>query len=154
MGALIEIIINGFKEFSGEIVGGILLAVVLWMFPSLRKIFSKKDDAEMQKLLEIQQALETRHKEELKQREEALKQAEAQKVEEAKRRAEIERQLEEQRKVQEAQNTYEQGKNYYDAEDYERAEPFIRKAAEQGYAEAQNNLGYMFNNTQKEPSNA
>ncbi len=63
MGALIEIIIEGVKKFGGEIIGGILFAVALGLFPSLKKFLGrKKDDAEMQKLLEIQNALEVRHR--------------------------------------------------------------------------------------------
>ena len=54
MEALIEIIIDGLKKFGGEIIAGILLAVALWLFPSLRKIFRKKDDSgeEMRKIIE------------------------------------------------------------------------------------------------------
>ena len=99
---LIDILMEGVKKFGGEIIAGILIAIVMWLFPSLRKIFSRKDDSEeaMKKLTEIQSAIEARHreeerlKEELRQREEALKQAEAQKAEESKRRVELQRELE------------------------------------------------------------
>ena len=46
MVAFAEILIEGIKQFGGEIIGGILLAVALWIFPGLRKIFSKKDDSD------------------------------------------------------------------------------------------------------------
>ena len=54
MEALIEIIIDGVKKFGGEIIAAVLLAVALWLFPSLRKIFRKKDDSgeEMRKIIE------------------------------------------------------------------------------------------------------
>ncbi|MBR0185687.1 MAG: hypothetical protein IJQ24_06630 [Synergistaceae bacterium] len=54
MEALIEIIIDGLKKFGGEIIAAVLLAVALWLFPSLRKIFRKKDDSgeEMRKIIE------------------------------------------------------------------------------------------------------
>lgn len=34
MGALIDVIAEGIKPFGGEIIGGILFAVALWMFPA------------------------------------------------------------------------------------------------------------------------
>lgn len=96
MEALIEIIIDGVKKFGGEIIAAILLAAALWLFPSLRRIFRKKDDSveEMRKLLEAIEARrqEEEHlKKELKQHEEALKQAIPQEV---MQKAEIQRQLE------------------------------------------------------------
>lgn len=113
MEALIEIIIEDIKKFGGEIIGGILLAVALWVFPGLRKIFSKKDESgeemrkiveealknsapeEIQKQLELKRKEEERLKQELRQHEEALK---AKKAEEARLRDKIQRQREEQRK--------------------------------------------------------
>ena len=42
MTALIEIIIKGVKEFSGQIVAAVLFAIAFAIFPSLRKLFRKK----------------------------------------------------------------------------------------------------------------
>ena len=36
--AAVEIIIKGFKEFGGQIIGGILFAVALGLFPSLGSV--------------------------------------------------------------------------------------------------------------------
>ena len=84
MGVIVEIIIDGAKKFGGEIVAGIFLALVFWIFPGLRKFFSRykepqnKDDTEA----EIQKQLESSQREEkyllqlrelLQHREEALK---------------------------------------------------------------------------------
>ena len=49
MTALIEIIIKGVKEFSGQIVAAVLLAIAFTIFPSLRKLFRKKTN-QMRKL--------------------------------------------------------------------------------------------------------
>ena len=111
MGALIDIIAEGIKQFGGEIVGGILFAVALWMFPGLRKFFGRdkarnEDDteAETRRQLEILQEEERQLaylKEALKRHDEALKLTETQTVEESRRKSEIQRQLEEQRKEEE-----------------------------------------------------
>ena len=214
---LIDVLIDGVKKFGGEIIAAVLLAVALSYFPSLRKIFRKKDDSEeMKKLLEaiearrqeeerlkeelkqheealkhttpqedaqkaeIQRQLELklqeeeRLKEELRQREEALKEAEAKRQEEARRREEIERQLKLSRRawhkfsfllvlvvfvfwgLMSSPNTtssptnakaqYELGKKYFDAKNYSEAIKWYRKSAEQGYAQAQRNLGNMYYN--------
>lgn len=152
MEAAIEVIIEGIKQFGGEIIGGILFAFALWIFPGLRRIF-RRDDYEIHHELEEKRREEERLKAELKQREEALRQAEAQKAEEAKRRAEIECQLEEQRQKVQAQNSvepidaealYEQGRKYFNYFDCRKARPLFRKAAELGHAEAQYRLGYIY----------
>ncbi len=157
MGALIEIIISGVKKFGGEIVAGVLLAVAVWIFPSLGKIFRKKNDSSDEVKEELERLKDTL-KEVLQRNDEALRQTESQTAEEAERRAEIQRQLEEQkRKVQaqisgesaEAKTLYARGKKYYEANDYEQAEPLIRKAAELGYAKAQNTLGSMYYKRQR-----
>ena len=54
MTALIEIIIKGVKEFSGQIVAAVLLAIAFAVFPSLRKLFRKKNEADD----EVKQQLE------------------------------------------------------------------------------------------------
>lgn len=108
MGALIDIIAEGITKFGGEIVGGILFAVALWMFPGLRKFFGRdkarnEDDteAETRRQLEILQEEERQLaylKEALKRHDEALKLTETHTEEESRRKSEIHRQLEEQRK--------------------------------------------------------
>ena len=91
MEALIEVLIDGVKKFGGEIIAGILFAVALWLFPSLRKIFRRKDDSgeEMRKIIEealinsspqeIRKQLELKNQEEKRLKEE-LRQAETQKA--------------------------------------------------------------------------
>ena len=111
MEAATGIIIEGIKQFGGEIIGGILFAVALWMFPGLRKFFGRdkarnEDDteAETRRQLEILQEEERQLaylKEALKRHDEALKLTETQTVEESRRKSEIQRQLEEQRKEEE-----------------------------------------------------
>lgn len=130
MGAFIEIIAEGFKKFGGEIIGGILFAVVLGLFPSLRKLFRRKDDsaeevkeelAKLKSILndslkkdsseeELQKQLDVLKQEEeqlahlkgvLQRNDEALRQAETQTAEEARRKEDIQRQLEEQRREEE-----------------------------------------------------
>ncbi len=54
MSALIEIVIEGVKKFGGEIIAAVLLAVVLGLFPSLRKLFRKKNESDE----EVKQQLE------------------------------------------------------------------------------------------------
>ena len=154
-----EVIAEGIKQFGGEIIGGILFAVALWLFPGLKKLFGKKDESGevIQKVLDVHRQEEERLKEELKHRDEALREAEAQKAEESRRRAKIERQLEEQRREvktqsndepEDAQAQYELGLKYDDANDYEKAAYWYRNAAEQCHAPAQYNLGYMYENGQ------
>ena len=46
MTALIEIIIDGVKKFGGEIIAAILLAIAFGLFPSLRKLFRKKNESD------------------------------------------------------------------------------------------------------------
>lgn len=110
MGYFIEIIIDGVKNFGGEIVGGIMFAFALWLFPSLRKIFGKKDDSLAEVKEEIKEELkkvlhETLKKdnaEEENQRQlEILHQEKARKTEEARRKTELERQREEKRREEE-----------------------------------------------------
>ncbi|MBQ3455860.1 MAG: hypothetical protein IJG36_05440, partial [Synergistaceae bacterium] len=111
MEAAIEVIIEGIKQFGGEIIGGILFAVALWMFPGLRKFFGRdkarnEDDteSEIRRQLEILQEEERQLaylKEALKRHDEALKLTETQTEEESRRKSEIHRQLEEQRKEEE-----------------------------------------------------
>ncbi|MBQ4430406.1 MAG: SEL1-like repeat protein [Synergistaceae bacterium] len=111
MGAVTEIIIEGVKKFGGEIVAGVLLAFALWMFPGLRKLFSRDKsrkeydtEAETRRQLEIlrQEERQLAHLREILQRhDEALKQAKTQTAEEIRRKSEIQRQLEEQRKEEE-----------------------------------------------------
>lgn len=45
MKALIEIIVDGVKKFGGEIIAAVLLAIAFGIFPSLRKLFRKKDES-------------------------------------------------------------------------------------------------------------
>ncbi|MBQ9390532.1 MAG: sel1 repeat family protein [Synergistaceae bacterium] len=45
-----------------------------------------------------------------------------------------------------AKEQYELGDKFYDAKNYEEAAYWYRKSAEQVYAEAQYNLGYMYEN--------
>ena len=109
MGVIVEIIIDGAKKFGGEIVAGIFLALVFWIFPGLRKFFSRykepqnKDDTEA----EIQKQLESSQREEkyllqlrelLQHREEALKNTEEQTAEEIQQRADLQKQLETRKK--------------------------------------------------------
>lgn len=130
MGALIDVIAEGIKQFGGEIVAGVLFAVALWMFPSLRKFFGRKDDSaeevkeELAKLKgilneslkkdsseeELQKQLDILKQEEeqlahlkgvLQRNDEALRQAETQTAEESRRKEDIQRQLEEQRREEE-----------------------------------------------------
>ena len=111
MEAAIEVIIEGIKQFGGEIIGGILFAVALWMFPGLRKFFGRdkarnEDDTESEtrRQLEILQKEEQQLaylKEALKRHDEALKLTETQTAEESRRKSEIQSQLEEQRREEE-----------------------------------------------------
>ncbi|MBQ7217561.1 MAG: SEL1-like repeat protein [Synergistaceae bacterium] len=211
MGAFIEIVIEGVKKFGGEIVAGVLLAVALWIFPSLRKIFRMKDDSSAEVKEELGRLNDTikkvlqRHDEALGQtaeeaelrvgiqrqleeqrRQEALRQAEARKPEETRQREEAKRQLEAMQKSSQARNSdnrythqnmriaaalmviwgifavisfiskptnsppkdaiaqYNLGVKYHNAKNYAEAVKWYRKAAEQGYAMAQFNLGYMY----------
>ncbi|MBR0248393.1 MAG: hypothetical protein IJQ70_05415 [Synergistaceae bacterium] len=78
-----EIIFEGIKKFAGEIIGVVLLASFLWLFPSFRSLFTdhtfpKKDEPQT----EIQSELE------LHQQEEALRETEAKKTEEVRQIAE------------------------------------------------------------------
>mgnify|MGYP002623805293 CR=1 FL=1 len=169
MGALIDVIAEGIKQFGGEIIGGILFAVVLWIFPGLRKFFGRDkgrngDDteAETRRQLEILQQEEQQLaylKEALNRHDEALRQTETQTAEEARQREEAQRQLEAMKKSYEAQSS----DNWYNRHsdiiafavfvllmfifiifmrDDKTAR--VRKAAEQGHAEAQFNLGLMY----------
>ena len=111
MEAVTGIIIEGVKNFGGEIVGGVLLAVALWVFPGLRKFFGRDKgqndndtEAETRRQLEILQQEERQlaHLREILQRhDEALKLTETQTAEEIRRKSEIQRHLEEQRKEEE-----------------------------------------------------
>ncbi len=60
MTALIEIVIKGVKDFSGQIVAAVLLAITFAVFPSLRKLFRKKNESDeevKQKLEQLQSVL-------------------------------------------------------------------------------------------------
>ena len=60
MTALIEIIIKGVKEFGGQIIAAVLLAIAFAIFPSLRKLFRKRDESDeevKQKLEQLQSVL-------------------------------------------------------------------------------------------------
>ncbi|MBQ9390510.1 MAG: hypothetical protein IJU07_10085, partial [Synergistaceae bacterium] len=100
---------EGFKDFGGKIIGGVLLFLAVKYFPILKKLFRRKDDPEggSQTLLEIQNSVATIHekletyhqekedlKEELEQQKKALKQAESEKDKAANRADEIKEQLE------------------------------------------------------------
>lgn len=92
MEAATGIIIEGIKQFGGEIIGGILFAVALWMFPGLRKFFGRdkarnEDDTEA----------ETRRQLEILQEE--LRKAEEKRLEEERVKAEIQSRQEELRQA-------------------------------------------------------
>ena len=60
MGTVIDIIIDGFKKFGGEIIAGILLTVALWFFPGLRKLFNKHEEqSKLETEAEIQKQLKS-----------------------------------------------------------------------------------------------
>ena len=130
MTALIEIIIDGVKKFGGEIIAAILLAIAFGLFPSLRKLFRKKnesyeevkqqleqlqsvlnqklqnDNSEegLRKQLEILQQEEQQLaslKETLKRHDEALQNIQAQTEEEKKQKADLQKQIDEQRREEE-----------------------------------------------------
>ncbi len=50
MAALIEIIIEGVKKVSSEIIAAVLLLIAFAIFPSLKKLFRKKTNHTMRKL--------------------------------------------------------------------------------------------------------
>ena len=124
---LIEIIINGVKEFGGQIVAAVLLAIAFAIFPSLRKLFRKKNESDeevKQKLEQLQNALNqtlqkdnseerlrkqieilqqeeqqlASLKEILKRQDSALQNIHAQTEEEKKQKADLQKQIEEQRR--------------------------------------------------------
>ena len=86
MGTLIEIIIDGFKKFGGEIVAGVLIFVALGLFPSLKKFFRRKDDSSEEIRQIIEDALKNTQPQEL------AKQIEAQRQEQERIKAELQRQ--------------------------------------------------------------
>ena len=113
----LEFLIEGLKNFAGEIIGVLLFTFVLSMFPGVRKLFTKyrelkKDDDDMD-IQQVIRDIEAKRQEEANRRaelelqleqkrhEEALRAAEAQKAEEARQRAEVQKQLEAQRQEQE-----------------------------------------------------
>ena len=49
-------------------------------------------------------------------------------------------------KVVDAETLYHEGENYYNAKNYVKAMEYFRKAAEQGHASAQNDVGFMYRN--------
>ncbi|MBR0278696.1 MAG: hypothetical protein IJQ75_01780, partial [Synergistaceae bacterium] len=109
-----EFLLEGLKNFAGEIISFLLFIFVMWQFPLLRSLYEKykklkKNDndtniEQVLKDLEEQRKKEASKRAELelelekKRHEEALR---AQQAEEAKRRAEIERQLEAERQERE-----------------------------------------------------
>ena len=129
---LFEILINGVKNFGVEIVVLVLLAVFWRLFPRARSLVKKDDEEELarQKQLEADRIkLEVERQVQDKQKEEERLKAEAKKQEEG---------------PTDAQAQFELGKEYYKKKYYDKATYWYRKAADQGYARAQNNLGSMY----------
>ena len=76
-----EIIFEGIKKFAGEIIGVVLIACVLWFFPSLKSLFTEHTFPQQQEEERQREDLK-RREEALQEREEALRAAEAKKAEE------------------------------------------------------------------------
>ena len=60
---ILEFMREGFKDFGGKIIGGVLLFLAVKYFPILKKLFRRKDDPDggSQTLLEIQNSVATIH---------------------------------------------------------------------------------------------
>lgn len=117
MGVIIDIAIEGtitgVKKFSGEIVAGILFTVLFFLFPSLRKFFSRKKydtEEESQKNLEILRQDISQLKEILKRMEESKDKTAAiskqtHHEDEYRVKAELQRKQEELKQAEEAEHT-------------------------------------------------
>ena len=104
----IEMIVGGFKKFGSEIVFFILITLLFWLFPGLKRRYDKykgRDqggtETEIQKQLKLLQEEEQQleqMQEVLRRHDEALKLAEYQTAEEARHKSEIQKKLDEHRK--------------------------------------------------------
>ena len=112
MGALIEIVIDGFKEFGGQIIGGILFAVALGLFPSLKKFLGRKKDTSEEEIQKQLTKIEDTLKEVLKHHDESPQHTETQIAEETRQREEAQRQLEAMQRASNVPSSNRGGKKY------------------------------------------